>query len=538
MLRERFDPEAIATFRFVDRTWEHSGHGTVGSLSTEPIWTATFTYALDGADGSTIVTCQERFIFPAPAKPINEACAAALDRVLAHLCLVAGLSYFKLAAPPHVVVEDAVLPGGWHADDIAFHRTVLAKGLGEYSFMNNLPAELRPTWSFRASPAPAPLTGLGLQQHHPLVPVGGGKDSCVSIEALRNAGGAGHAPTLITVNRYPVIQEVITDAALPDIAVKRLLDPQLRELNAAGARNGHVPATAIVSFAVLATALLHGHDAVVMSNERSASEGNVVYQGVEINHQWSKSAEAEAMLRARIASITPELTYFSLLRPLSELAIARAFAATCRRYLNSFSSCNAAFRLDPERRVSRWCGHCPKCQFVYLALATSLSHQTLVDIWGDELFATSPVDGFRALLGLTDWKPFECVGESGECRVALRLLSERSEWADHQVVLALVAEVRRSGHWPSDADAAAVFAPEPTVIPSPYGEVVPRAPLGAGISGEVTRSGAVTDGAVGGGGVSARLPGVGATSVGKTVASMNQIGQAGEVGVGEGGGLR
>jgi UDP-N-acetyl-alpha-D-muramoyl-L-alanyl-L-glutamate epimerase len=468
---EHFDPEAIATFRFVDRSWEHSGPASDEAAPTaEQTWTATFTYALDAADGSTVVTCQERFVFPVPAEPVNQACAAALDRVLAHLCLVAGLSYFKLAAPRHVVVEDAVLPGGWHIDDIAFHRSVLAKGLGEFSFMNNLPAELCPTWSFRASPAPAPHTGLGLQQGHPLVPVGGGKDSCVSIEALRNAG---HAPTLITVNRYPVIQEVITDAALPDLAVKRLLDPQLRDLNAAGARNGHVPATAIVSFAVLAAALLHGHDSVVMSNERSASEGNVIYQGVEINHQWSKSAEAEAMLRARIASITPELTYFSLLRPLSELAIARAFAATCGRYLTSFSSCNAAFRLDPASRVSRWCGHCPKCQFVYLALATSLSRETLVDIWGDELFTSSPVDGFRALLGLTEWKPFECVGESGECRVALKLLSESIEWSVHPVVAALVAEVRESGHWPSADEVAAVFASEPTIIPAPYGEVVP-----------------------------------------------------------------
>ena len=479
---ERFDPEAIATFRFVDRTWERANPGSAhtdspkllgGSAALregEDTYTATFTYALDDADGETVVTCQERFVFPAPIEPLNNARAAALDRILAHLCLVAGLSYFKLAAPPHVVIEDAVLPAGWHIDDIAFHRTVLAKGLGEYSFMNNFPAELCPTWSYRAAPAPDPLTGLGLTTKHPLVPVGGGKDSCVSIEALRNAG---HSPTLITVNRYPVIQEVITDAVLPDIAVKRLLDPQLRDLNAAGARNGHVPATAIVSFAVLAAALLHGHDAVVMSNERSASEGNVVYQGVEINHQWSKSAEAEAMLRARIASITPELTYFSLLRPLSELAIARAFADTCGRYLHSFSSCNAAFRLDPARRVSRWCGHCPKCQFVYLALATSLPREMLAEIWGAELFTSSPVDGFRALLGLTEWKPFECVGESGECCVALRLLSERSEWADHSVVVALVEEVRGAGRCPTDADVTAIFAPAAADIPAPYGDVVP-----------------------------------------------------------------
>ena len=421
---------------------------------------ATFEYALDDH-----VHLREVFTFPSPPEPLTQVRRTAFERVLAHLHVAAGLSYYKLAAPPCVRIEC----GAWTDDEIVFHRTLLAKGLGEYSWKNGLDAELLPAFEYRAAEKSAPVTALSLDAG-PLVPVGGGKDSCVTIEALR---AMGRPVTLVTVNRYPVIQEVIDAAELPDLAVRRVLDPQLAALNAGGARNGHVPVTAIVSLAVIATAILHGHDAVVMSNERSASEGNVLYQGVEINHQWSKSDEAEQMMANLVASITPELSYFSLLRPLSELAIARRFAQTCGRYLDSFSSCNAAFRLDPSRRVSRWCGNCPKCQFVYLALATALDRSTLMRIWGGELFMTSPIHGFRELLGLTDWKPFECVGERLECRVAIRLLTDgEREWADHTVLQLLAAEVVAAGLWPTATDVEAVFVTAAGFAPDRYARLL------------------------------------------------------------------
>lgn len=445
-----FLPDAVRVFRCT--RW-----------SFDPVASeATFEYALDED-----IVLQEVFTFAPPSQSLSSARRLAFERVLAHLHLAAGLSYYKLAAPPTVRIEC----GTWTDDEIAFHRTLLAKGLGEYSWHNDLEAELLPAFEYRAGrPEPA-VVGLALDAGA-LVPVGGGKDSCVTIEALR---AARVSVTLVTINRYPVIQDVIDAAALPDLAVRRVLDPQLAVLNANGARNGHVPVTAIVSLAAAAAAILHGHDAVIMSNERSASEGNVLYRGVEINHQWSKSDEAEQLLAGLLASITPELSYFSLLRPLSELDIARRFAQSCSRYLDSFSSCNAAFRLDPLRRVSRWCGRCPKCQFVYLALATVLERSTLVEILGDELFAASPVDGFRALLGLTEWKPFECVGASIECRVALRLLLDehhggerRDGWSGHVVLQELAAEVVAAGMWPNVDDVAAVFEATGGFAPPKY----------------------------------------------------------------------
>ncbi len=392
---------------------------------------------------------------------------AIAERLLTHLWLVAGLSYYKASAAPHIRVHgDRDLS----ADDLALHQLLLTRGLGEFCFVNELDPELRPVWAADVTESSTPLiTGADLG-NGPLVPVGGGKDSCVTIEALR---GAQRSPTLVTVRRFPIIQDVIDASGLPDVAVERSIDPRIVALNQAGALNGHVPATAIVSFAALIAAVLGGHDALVMSNERSASEGNVEYRGVSINHQWAKSEEAESAIAAAIARISPELRWFSLLRPLSELDISQRFAATCQRYFASFSSCNRTQRIDPSRRVTRWCGECPKCQFVYLALCTSLSREEVETIWGAELFSTSPIEGFRALLGLAEWKPFECVGEHLECRVALASIIERPEWANHPVLRQLAGEVQAVNGWPDAADHAAVYSLQAApLVPADYRGII------------------------------------------------------------------
>jgi UDP-N-acetyl-alpha-D-muramoyl-L-alanyl-L-glutamate epimerase len=422
-------------------------------------------YAIVHHASSDRIDFVERYRWHGLGELVPERIAVA-ERLLTHLWLVAGLSYYKTTAAPSIVVEGC----GLVTDaDIALHSLLLTRGLGEFCFVNGLPAELHPQWAYEAADEVEPIIGLQLDGG-PLVPVGGGKDSCVTIEALRLAG---RVPTLVTVRRFPIIQDVIDDSGLLDIRVDRTLDPGIATLNAAGALNGHVPATAIVSFAALIAAVLGGHDALVMSNERSASEGNVEYQGVSINHQWAKSDEAEAAIAGAVARITPELRWFSLLRPLSELEISRRFAATCERYFGSFSSCNRTQRIDPTRRVTRWCGECPKCQFVYLALATALPRETVEMIWGEELFASSPLDGFRSLLGLTEWKPFECVGEHLECQVALAALVAHSEWATHPVLLLLAEEVRATQTWPTDADRDAVFGAQPAMlVPRDYRQVL------------------------------------------------------------------
>jgi hypothetical protein len=243
-----------------------------------------------------------------------------------------------------------------------------------------------------------------------------------------------------SVNPNPVIDRVNAASGLPALAARRALDPRLFELNRAGALNGHIPVTAINSLIAVATATLHGLGPVVMSNERSASDPNLVWHGREVNHQWSKGIEAEGLLRAAVTAQTGLAEpYFSLLRPLSELHIARLFAAW-DAYDDVVTSCNAAFKLhDPSER---WCGHCPKCRFVFLALAPQMSRDRLVHIFGRDLLADpAQLPGYRKLLGVDGHKPFECVGEVEECAVALGLLVEDPQWRDAAVVAALREEV-------------------------------------------------------------------------------------------------
>ncbi|GIF44709.1 hypothetical protein BC793_1506 [Actinoplanes xinjiangensis] len=413
---------------------------------------ATFDYLLDGPSPLRFT---ETITLPVPADP---AVPEALTRVLGLLHVVAGVSYFKVGAPARVVAPEPV-----PAAVAAFFTAVYTKGMAEYAYRNQLPHVLELTVETPGEiPAAAPSDAPG---GRPLSAVGGGKDSIVTLEILR---AAGLDPVPFSVNPNPVIENVNAASGLPALAARRRLDPRLFELNKAGALNGHIPVTAINSLIAIATAVWHGLGPVVMSNERSASDPNLIWNGHEVNHQWSKGVEAEGLLRDAVAAYAG-LTdpYFSLLRPLSELHIAQLFAGHTA-YDDVVTSCNKAFKLhDP---TARWCGDCPKCRFVFLAMAPHMSRERLAHIFGHDLFADpAQTPGFLELLGVGGHKPFECVGEAEECLVALSLLTD-----DAPVLVALRAAVPDSA-W-ADASHSNVFTPGgPHHIPPAYRKLLDEA---------------------------------------------------------------
>lgn len=420
---------------------------------------ASFDYALRGPAGELRFT--ETVTFPLPDAPPDAPALAAFDRVLDLLHLVAGVSYYKVAAPPRLV---APAPLGEAAAGLV--RAVYTKGLAEYAYRNNLPYVLELVPSLPGG-RPEPAESLHNADRRPLSPVGGGKDSIVTLEALREAD---LGPVPFSVNPNHVIESVNQASGLPALAARRRLDPALFELNAAGARNGHVPVTAINSLIAVATAALHGLGPVVMSNERSASDPNLIWNGHEINHQWSKGVAAEGLLRAALiehAGLTEP--YFSLLRSLSELHIARLFAQFTR-YDAVVTSCNAAFKLrDPS---ARWCGHCPKCRFVFLALAPFMPRARLSAIFGADLLADPlQVPGYLELLGIDAHKPFECVGEVEESLVALGLLGEAEEWRDAPVVRALRAAVPEEA-WAAASRSDVLTPGGPHFVPPAYAKAL------------------------------------------------------------------
>ena len=130
-----------------------------------------------------------------------------------------------------------------------------------------------------------------------------------------------------------------------------------------------------------------------------------------------------------------------MLRPLSELAVTREFARL-GQYHQHFSSCNRNFRILGAKPRERWCGSCPKCHFVFLALAPFLAKPALVAIFGRNLLDDAELAAdFDALIEWQAHKPFECVGEAAESRAALATLAGRAEWREDALVRRFATQI-------------------------------------------------------------------------------------------------
>ncbi len=377
--------------------------------------------------------CEHIRFADAPA-PVTER-APALQRCLQLLHLAAGVSYYKALLPGRLCAE---LPLG--PQSAVFFNDFYRKGLAEFAWRNRLDPGQWP--HFRATGAePAPARHLPLQRRT-LLPFGGGQGSAVSLEALR---AIGEQPTALVVNSHPATERMARAAGVPLLRVERRLDPQLLELNRQGARNGHVPITGILSFVFVFAALLYDFDTVILSNERSADEGNFPGRETGPNHQWSKSAEFERGFSTLLQrEICPSLRYFSLLRPYHELRVAQLFAgARFAAYRPLFLSCNRAFRGN-GRGAEHWCANCDKCRFMFLALAPFLPRAELQRIFGAELLHADSLSDYEKLLGLRGEKPFDCVGTVGECRAALRSWAQHPDWCGHPQLAQLLRQVEQA----------------------------------------------------------------------------------------------
>jgi hypothetical protein len=224
-----------------------------------------------------------------------------------------------------------------------------------------------------------------------------------------------------------------------------------------------------LSAIALAAAVMSGCNAVAMSNEHSASAPNLSRDGFEINHQYSKSLEFERDFAQYIEDfISPNIRYFSLLRPLSEIEIGRRFAKH-RKYFGVFRSCNTAFRQAREARGRHWCCNCPKCRFVFLALSPSVAKSDLIEIFGCNLLDDDTQrDGFAELCDLRANKPFECVGETSESAGVMSYLADHLDWRDDTVVRRLNEEILSLRHKGPAEFQALLEVRHPHRVPAPY----------------------------------------------------------------------
>ena len=341
------------------------------------------------------------------------------DSLVFQIGMMELVSYWKAACPPLVIVKPHKLDE-WQ---VKWWKKVYFNGLGEFFFLNNIKADIHDFMRIESQ-------GPRLQPHAAkldegvIVPVGGGKDSIVTLELLRKQK---QVVPFILNPRGATLQTLDTAGISKNsfIEVDRSIHPLLLKLNEQGFLNGHTPFSALLASYTLLVSFLSGHRHIALSNESSANEATDPVTG--INHQYSKSFEFESDFREYQGKfISPSFNYFSFLRPLNELQIGGLFSDHVR-YYPVFKSCNVGSKTDS------WCCNCPKCLFAWIILSPFIPLDELTHIFGKNLFTEpSLLPYIKELTGVEEVKPFECVGTIDEVNAALQLYIHR-----HQV-----------GNWP------------------------------------------------------------------------------------------
>lgn len=340
---------------------------------------------------------------------VNDFDSPAAKEIIFSLGMTELVSYWKSACCKKVIVQC----GSLSEEDILWWKKLYFYGLGEFFYRNGIRADFDTFMEIEAKtdePAPFEVETRGLN----LIPVGGGKDSNVSLELLAPLHEKNRCFIINPRGACTLSAKTAGYGEEDFVTVRRRIDPELLRLNSEGFLNGHTPFSAIVAFSALYCAYLIGAKNIILSNESSANSGNI--SGTEINHQYSKSYEFEKDFSDYVSRrITDKIKYFSLLRPFSELQIAKRFTKD-EKYFSVFKSCNLGSKTDC------WCGDCPKCLFVYCILSPFAPEEQLKQIFGGDMLARGDLlDTFLGLIGENPVKPFECVGTDKEVRFALAL---------------------------------------------------------------------------------------------------------------------
>jgi hypothetical protein len=364
----------------------------------------------------------ERLRFPIPLHHSYET-----ESVLQSLHLALGISYYKLFMPPDIRHPYALNESG-----AAFWNQVWQNGLGEFLYVNKLSADNLARFSAQDGMQPGGEKSVTWETKA-LLGIGGGKDSIVGGELLKQAGIATEGFVMATGEQLGQTKDVAETMGINLHAVERRLDPQLIALTERpDAYKGHIPISLI--FALVGSVLAVNRSAkyVVVANESSSSTPRLDWHGTAVNHQWSKSFEAEKLLQTYLQqTVSPELTYFSVIRPLNSIVIAKLFAKY-PAYFEKFTSDNFVFRIDPAKRPhGRWGLESPKSLSSFILLAPWLEQDDLLRIFGrNYLEEESLEDLFLRLIGKKDHPPLDCVGTVDELKASLNSVLQQGRFLD------------------------------------------------------------------------------------------------------------
>jgi UDP-N-acetyl-alpha-D-muramoyl-L-alanyl-L-glutamate epimerase len=366
-----------------------------------------FHYSLDGKYhfNPTLSIPLKSFIHPEIIKePVFE-------NIVFHIGMIELVSYWKAACPSEIIVKPFILD----EDQKNWWKKIYFHGLGEFFYLNSINPEIIDFVTISCDSKNVTKRQNVVVADEALIPIGGGKDSAVTVDYLKSL--LLNNLCFILNPRKATLDTAYTAGYNEDsvFVINRKLDPLLLKMNEEGFLNGHTPFSALLAFVSVMAAMLSQKKYIALSNESSANESTV--SDSTVNHQYSKSFEFEQDYRNYLEKyITPDIQYFSFLRPVSELQIGKMFSAL-PKYHSVFRSCNAGSKTDT------WCCSCSKCLFTYIILSPFLSRAEMLSIFGKDLFDDPDLMfEFKQLVGIAETKPFECVGTVTEVNAALIMI--------------------------------------------------------------------------------------------------------------------
>lgn len=328
-----------------------------------------------------------------------------INNIVFNIGLVELLSYWKAFCSPKIIINAG------HLDEFQnkWLKKLIIKGMGQYFYENRIDSRDDRFVEIESIQKVTFNSPIKINSSKILIPVGGGKDSTVTLEILKNNFSEVSA---FLLNPSKASNETVKVADVESIIVERVIDPRLIELNTKDFLNGHTPFTALLSLTSLLVGVIGDYKYVVFSNEQSSNEDNVKYLESSVNHQYSKSFEFENDFREYNQKYLSDITYFSFLRPIYDIQIAKIFSKFVK-YYTVIRSCNVGQKTDT------WCGKCSKCLSTFILFYPFMKDDA-IKIFGKNLLEDKSLDPIlKSLIDDDEVKPFECVGTRHELRVAM-----------------------------------------------------------------------------------------------------------------------
>lgn len=385
-----------------------------------------FHYTLETDEKTFELT--ERLTFPLPINTSETS-----NKVLRALHIALGISYYKTFLPPEIVHSYKM-----SGLESSFWNTVYKNGLGEFLYKNQIDSSKLAKFQTQDTVENQISTEEQISwNQNLLIGLGGGKDSIVAGELLREAGFDLTAFVLATGETLGQTQDVANTMGVELLAVKREIDPQILEINKLdGALNGHIPISLIFGLVGALLAVLRGNKYVVVANEASASIPQTVWKDEQVNHQWSKSFEFERLFQDYLhAYVSPEIDYFSAIRPFSSVAIAKKFSQY-PKYFEVFTSDNSLFKINASERVHpRWSPESSKTLSSFILLAPWMSDEDLTRAFGRNYLEEENLETMcGSLLGENGQSVLDCVGTPDELKSSLAELVNQGRFLNSKLI--------------------------------------------------------------------------------------------------------